>query len=87
VAVLLLSALLLARAAVEQRAAELVLAGLAGAVAAVAAAVVVPRSLRALMGGRRASPWQRLLAVVCATVLLAVAGLVAALVSAGAHDS
>ncbi|GAA4347746.1 DUF202 domain-containing protein [Angustibacter luteus] len=55
------------------------------ALAAAVAAVVVPASVRHLHGPGSTSPWLRLWSVVTATLLLALGGALAALVSAGAH--
>ena len=76
---------LIARAIHEGTSLVLVLALCCTAFAAAAAAYVVPVSVRHLHSGEPTSPWARLMSVVVATVLLAFGGVLAALVSAGAH--
>jgi hypothetical protein len=67
----------------QRQAVVIVVAGCCAAVAAVAAAIVVPTSVRHL-GHHTTSPWPRLVAVVAATLLLALGGALTAILSAGA---
>jgi len=82
--VLVLALAALARSAQTHQPVEIALAVVGAGVAAVAAAVVVPRSARRDSRGPITSAWPRLVAVVSATLVLATAGAAAAILSADA---
>ena len=84
VAVLVLALAVLARSVQTRRPVEIALGVVGATMAAIAAAVVVPRSARRDARGPITSAWPRLAAVVSATVVLAAAGAAAAILSADA---
>ena len=84
VAVLVLALAVLARSVQTRRPVEIALGVVGATMAAIAAAVVVPRSARRDEPDQITSAWPRLAAVVTATLVLATAGAAAAILSADA---